>query len=271
MPTLMEMLDAGVHFGHKKERSHPKMKDYTFSLREGIFIIDLDQTKELLAAALDYLKKAVAEGKNVLFVGTKRQAKEIVQKTAEAAGMPYVTKRWLGGTLTNFATVRRSITEMERLEAQTVSPEFAAITKKEKKIVTDKLAKLTNTFGGVREMKDLPDVVFVVDANREQLAIDEAYRVGIPVIAMGDTDADPTNIAYLIPANDDAIKSIELVMAEVAAVFGGKKIEKVVEETSEPKEETKDVIEAEKTEKPKVTKKVVKKAPSTKLRAGSKK
>lgn len=230
MPTLMEMLEAGVHFGHKKERSHPRMKDYTFALREGVFVIDLEKTRDALKSALDFLKKENDLGKTILFVGTKRQAKEIVQKVAEKAGMPYVTKRWLGGTLTNFETVRRSIKEMERLEVQTKSTEFEALTKKEKKIITDKLTRLENTFTGVREMKNLPDAVFVVDANREKWAVEEAFKMEIPVVAMADTDADPSKITYLIPANDDAAKSIELVMAEVQSVLGGKKIEQPKEE-----------------------------------------
>lgn len=265
MPTLMEMLEAGVHFGHKKERSHPKMKDYTFALREGVFVIDLEKTRDMLKAALEFLKKEKELGKTILFVGTKRQAKETVQKVAVAAGQPYVTKRWLGGTLTNFETVRRSIKEMERLEAQTKSVEFEALTKKEKKMVTDKLVKLQSIFTGVCEMKNLPDVIFIVDANREKLAANEASKMGIPVVAMTDTDADPSNVSYIIPANDDAAKSIELVMAEVAGIFGGKKIE--------AKEEVKDEVRSTKKaeEDKSKTKKIIKKSPSTKFRAGEKK
>lgn len=241
MPKLLDLLDAGVHFGHKKERSHPKMKDYTFGLREGVFIIDLDKTQELLKSAVDYLKKEIELGKTVLFVGTKRQAKDQVQKIAELAGMPYVTHRWLGGTLTNYETLRKSITEMETLEAQILSPKFNAITKKERKLVNDRLEKLHSVFGGVKEMKKLPDLLFVVDAHREKLAIDEANRMNIPVIALADTDANPIGIDYLIPANDEAVKSIELIMKEVSTVVGVKK--------QAPKEEIKEKKTEEKGQK----------------------
>ena len=247
MPSLMDLLDAGVHFGHKKERSHPKMKDFIFSLREGVFIIDLDKSKELLETALNFLKKEVEAGKTVLFVGTKRQAKDIVKATAEGSGMPYVTHRWLGGTLTNYDTVRKSINEMERLEAQIVSPTFNAITKKERKIIADNLERLRKVFGGVKDMKKLPDVLFVIDAHREQLAIDEAHRMGIPVIAMADTDANPEKIDYIIPANDDAVKSIDLVMNEVNNLISikakSKMAPKVEKKAEEPKEEKKEVKE----------------------------
>ncbi|MEI6040483.1 MAG: 30S ribosomal protein S2 [Candidatus Berkelbacteria bacterium] len=235
MPTLMDLLEAGVHFGHKKERSNPKMKDYTFSLREGVFIIDLDKTKDLLEGALKFLKQEIEAGKIVLFVGTKRQAKDVIKSTAEAAGMPYINHRWLGGTLTNYETVRRSITEMERLENQIVAPEFAAITKKERKLMTDRLEKLRSVFGGVKDMKKLPDLLFVIDAHHEQLAIDEASRIGIPVIAIADTDANPEKIGHIIPANDDAAKSIDLIMKEVNEIVGVKKQVKT-EKKSEEKE-----------------------------------
>lgn len=228
MPTLMELLDSGVHFGHKKERSNPKMKDYIFSLREGVFIIDLDKTKDLLDIAVDYLKNEINAGKTILFVGTKRQAKESVTRIAEGSGMPYITQRWLGGTLTNYETVRRSITEMETLEAKIVTPEFNAITKKERKLITDRLEKLRRVFGGVKDMKKLPDVVFVVDAHRERLAVEEASRMGIAVVAIADTDANPEGITHIIPANDDAVKSLELIMREIENVVSIKKRAKAI-------------------------------------------
>jgi len=237
----MELLEAGVHFGHKKERSHPKMKEYTFTIREGIFIIDLEKTRDLLKEATEFLKKEVAAGKTVLMVGTKRQAKDAVQKVAEASGMPYVTHRWLGGTLTNFETVRKSIRELESLEAKVKSPEFSSYTKKEQKVINDRIEKLQGVFGGVREMKNLPDVVFVVDAHREKLAVEEASRMGIKVVGVCDTDANPQNIDFVIPANEDAPKSIDLVMAEISAVMGVKKAKKAEEplETTQDKEEKK--------------------------------
>lgn len=237
MPTLMDLLDAGVHFGHKKERSHPRMKDYTFSLREGVFIIDLDQTKDYLEKALNFLKQEVSNGKTILFVGTKRQAKEAVKQTAEQSGMPYVVQRWLGGTLTNYETIRKSIDEMERLEVQIKSPEFNSFTKKERKLINDRLEKLESIFGGVKDMKKLPDVIFAVDAHRESLAIEEATKMGIPVVALADTDSNPTKINYIIPSNDDAVKAIELIMGEVRAAIGIKKTE--VKKAESKKEETK--------------------------------
>lgn len=251
MPTLMDLLEAGVHFGHKKERSNPKMKDYTFGLREGVFIIDLDKTKDLLESALQFVKQVVSEGKTILFVGTKRQAKEIVQRVAVGAGMPYITHRWLGGTLTNYETVRRSINEMETLEAKIVAPEFANITKKERKLANDRLEKLHKVFGGVKEMKKLPDVVFVVDAHREVLAVEESFRMGIPVVAIADTDTNPKGITHIIPSNDDAVKAIELIMGEV---------EKIIS----IKNQAKNAVKKEEV-------KVEEVNPSTKLGAGEKK
>jgi len=236
MPTLVEMLEAGVHFGHKKERSHPKMKDYTFTLREGVYIIDLEKTQDCLKQAIDFLKKQVELGKTILFVGTKRQAKDLVKHTAELAGMPYIIHRWLGGTLTNFETVRKSINEIASIETQMKSPEFANFTKKERKLASDRLEKLENVFGGIRDMKNLPDVVLVVDANREKLAISEAIRVGIPVVALADTDANPEGINYLIPANDDSTKSIDLVLKQISSVLGVKKNVKPAVKENEQKE-----------------------------------
>ena len=239
MPTLMDLLEAGVHFGHKKERSHPKMKDYTFSLREGVFIIDLDKAKAALEQATAFLKKEVAEGKTILFVGTKRQAKDIVRKVAEGSGMPYIVHRWLGGTLTNYETIRKSIDEMERLESQIKAPEFTNLTKKERKIINDRLEKLRVVFSGIKDMKKLPDVLFVVDAHREKLAIDEASKMGIKVVAMADTDANPVDIDYLIPANDDAAKAVELIMNEVNSAIGIKKAPAKQEEKKQEKNEEK--------------------------------
>lgn len=268
MPTLMEMLEAGVHFGHKKERSHPKMKDYTYAMREGIFVIDLEKTQEALKNATDFLKKELSLGKTILFVATKRQAKEIVQNTAELAGMPFITKRWLGGTLTNFETVRKSIAEMDRLEVQVKSPEFEAFTKKEKKVITDKLEKLQAIFGGIKDLKNLPDTIFVVDANREKLAIEEASKMKIPVVAVADTDADPTKIDYLIPANEDAAKSIDLIMKSISEVFSPlkKKAEPTdaenmkVEEMDSKETEQKEEVQ----EKAKIKKAAVKKSATKK-------
>lgn len=241
MPTLVELLDAGVHFGHKKERSHPRAKEFIFTLREGVYVIDLEKTQDLLKEALEYMKRQLSSGKTILFVGTKRQAKDLVRKTAETLSMPYVTHRWLGGTLTNFDTIRKSLLELEKLENQIKSPEFDALTKKEKKLITDKMERLEITFSGIKEMKTLPDVVFVVDANKEAGVIAEANIKEIPVVALCDTDANPDNITYPIPANDDAPKSLEMLMGVIEKELKGSKEQEIEEEgkkeekISEPK------------------------------------
>lgn len=245
-PTIVDLFEAGVHFGHKKERSHPKAKEFIFTLKDGVYVIDLDKTTAYLGEALTYLKKQISDGKTVLFVGTKRQAKEMVKNAAEALSMPYVTKRWLGGTLTNFETVQKSIKEMEKLEERTKSPEFEALTKKEKKIIQDKLTKLQGIFEGLRQMKYLPDALFVLDAAHEKLAVSEANKMNIPVVATCDTDANPENIDYSIPANDDAAKSVDLIMNQVSAVL---KENKTVKEEPAQKAET----EVKKVKKPRKT------------------
>ncbi len=249
MPTLVELLEAGSHFGHKKERSHPRAKDFIFTLKEGVYVIDLDKTRDYLEKALDFLKRQASSGKTVLFVGTKRQAKDIVKRVAENVHMPYVTHRWLGGTLTNFETIKRNLTELERLENQTKSPEYEALTKKEKKIITDKLNRLKIIFEGIKELKNLPDAIFIVDAHKESGVIAEANRMEIPVVAICDTDANPDKINYPIPSNDDAPKSIEMIMGLIEKELKSeevKKEEKVKEKASE---------EEEKEEKPKIEKK----------------
>ena len=259
MPTLIELLDAGAHFGHKKERSHPKAKDFIFTLREGIHVIDLDKTKEGLEKALEFLKKQMILGKTILFVGTKKQAQGLTQKVAEAANMPYINQRWLGGTLTNFTTIRKNITQLESLEAKTKSPDFEVLTKKEKKVITDKIERLSKIFGGVKDMKNLPDAIFVIDAAKEKLALEEGNKMEIPIVAICDTDANPDKITYPIPANDDAPKTLSLLMSLVEeAVLSGAK-EKPVEipvEKVEPKN-----IEKSEIEQPKevTEKKIVKK------------
>ena len=260
MPTLVEMVEAGVHFGHKKERSHPRAEDYIFTLREGVYVIDLDKTRDYLEKALEYLKGEVRSGKTILFVGTKRQAKIIVKSVAEKTGMPYIIKRWLGGTLTNFETIKKNLQELERLENQTKSPEFEALTKKEKKLINDKLGRLLDTFDGVRLMKNLPDVIFIVDCAREDIAVAEANIMEIPIVGTCDTDADPTKITYPIPANDEAAKSIAMIMnlvktallEEIGAKPVKEKVE-IVEPKTEPKEE----------KKPKVEKKIKTKNPTS--------
>lgn len=261
MPTLIEMLEAGVHFGHKKERSHPKAKEFIFTIREGVYVIDLEKTRDYLKKAITFLKQKISEGKTILFVGTKKQAKELIKKGATDLGMPYVDHRWLGGTLTNFETVRRSITEMERLESQLNSPEFKSLTKKEQKIITEKLNRLKLSFEGVKTMKNLPDVIFVLDTAREDIVVAEANRMEIPIVGITDTDANPEKITYPIPANDDAPKSLEMILSEVFnAVKEGQGFKGKEAKQEKTKEEIKEEPKAEaKAEKPEMKEKAVKK------------
>lgn len=276
MPTLVELLEAGVQFGHKKHKSHPKAKEYIFTLREGVYVIDLEKTVEYLERALDFLKHEINLGKTILFVGTKRQAKEKTKELAESLGMPYVTHRWLGGTLTNFETLNRSLKTLEKLTEQIKSSDFESLTKKEKKVIKDKLAKLELMFGGVKDMKKLPDILFIVDGKGEEIAVKEAKAMGIPCVAICDTDIDPSKIDYPIPANDDAPKSLNLILDIVKetgleAMGGGsiknkeesikeeEKTEKPAEEISKPEKEEVKKVETKKTVKKEVAKKVTKK------------
>lgn len=227
LPTLEEMLKVGVHFGHKKQRSHPKAKKNIFCLREGIYVIDLGKTQELLKRALDYFSKVTKEGRTILFVGTKKQAKRIVEEAAKKVNMPYITHRWLGGTLTNFETVRKNIKHLEELEKKKESEEYQYFTKKEKLKLDEEIAKLHQIFDGIIEMKKLPDCLFVVDAVEEDIAIKEANKKGIPIVAICDTNANPEKVDYPIPANDEALKSIEMMVGLVAeGILEGRKNQK---------------------------------------------
>lgn len=219
--TLKELLEAGVHFGHQTQRWNPKMKPFIHSTRGGIYIIDLEQTQRRLSEAEKFVEQATANGGTVLFVGTKRQSKAIVKNEAAAVGMPYVSERWLGGMLTNFKTIRQQVTRLKKLEAGLESGELAAkYNKKELLGITNEVERLNRVFGGVKQLDRLPAAVVVVDVPGEQIAIAEATKLGIPVVALVDTNADPDLIDYPIPANDDAIKSVALlthVLAEAAA------------------------------------------------------
>jgi small subunit ribosomal protein S2 len=214
--SMRQLLEAGVHFGHQTRRWNPKMRPFIFAERNGIHIIDLAQTRARLDAALDFVRETVARGDVVLFIGTKKQAQEPVAQEATRAGMPYVNKRWLGGMLTNFVTIRKRIGLMDQLEARQQSGEFERLPKKEAAKLTEELTKLQGTLGGIRKMKRLPAAVFIVDPHREQIAAIEANKLEIPVIGTGDTNVDPDQLDYIIPANDDAIRSIRLLCALVA-------------------------------------------------------
>jgi small subunit ribosomal protein S2 len=218
MPTISmrQLLEAGVHFGHQTRRWNPKMKPYIFAERNGIHIIDLAQTATLLGDALDFVTETVANGDYVLFVGTKKQAQEPIHDEATRAEMPYVNHRWLGGMLTNFVTIRKRVGLLDQLEARQASGDLDRLSKKEASRLTDEMARLQLKLGGVRKMRRLPGAVFVVDPQREKIAVTEARRLEIPVIATGDTNVDPDMIDYIIPANDDAIRAIRLLCRLVA-------------------------------------------------------
>ncbi len=216
--SLKELLEAGAHFGHQTRRWNPKMKQFIYGARGGVHIIDLTKTGSLLKEATDFARKTAANGGMVLFVGTKRQAASVVREEAEAAGMPYVTERWLGGMLTNFRTVRLRVTRLKKIEAGLESGDFVSkYNKKEVLDFTNEAADLNRIFGGVKQMDGLPAAVFVVDAPKESIAVAEARKLGIPVIAIADTNADPDLIDHPIPANDDAIKAVRVITNQIAA------------------------------------------------------
>ena len=215
MPTLTQLLEAGAHFGHKKERSHPRAKDYIYTIRDSVYVIDLEQTVIKLKQAIEYLKSQIDVGKTVLFIGTKRQAKELVKKTAENLGMPYIVERWLGGTLTNFETIGKSLKQLTEQEELIKSEAFAKYTKKERMRIEKRANKLNLLFEGIKDLKFVPDILFVVDTVNENVAVREAVKINIPIVGICDTNANPSLINYPIPANDDSEKTIKLILEAV--------------------------------------------------------
>lgn len=220
---LRELLETGVHFGHRTNKWNPKMRDFIFTSRNGIHIIDLQQTMANLNTYHDMIANLVAQGQTVLFCGTKRQAQEIVQREAERCHMPYVNQRWLPGTLTNWSTIKSSIDTMKKLEKQKDGPEWERLTKKEASLAERRLEKLNLRLGGLRDMKNLPALIIVVDSDREDTAVAEANSKGIPVLGIVDTNSNPDVVDYIIPGNDDAMRSIRLLVAALAdAVIEGR-------------------------------------------------
>ncbi|RMF25184.1 MAG: 30S ribosomal protein S2 [Deltaproteobacteria bacterium] len=218
--TMKQLLEAGVHFGHQTSRWNPKMRPFIFGARNGIHIIDLQQTVTMFREACDFVRKVGASGGTILFVGTKKQAQEPIRAEAQRCGQLFVTTRWLGGTLTNFQTIRQSIDRLKRLEEMLADEEaMAALKKKERLMIQREVDKLHVNLEGIREMRKLPDAVFVIDPDREEIAVAEANRLGIPVVAVVDTNCDPDRIAYCIPGNDDAIRAIRLFCAAIADAF----------------------------------------------------
>jgi small subunit ribosomal protein S2 len=221
--TMKQLLEAGVHFGHQTKRWNPKMKRYIFTARNGIYIIDLQQTVKMFRTAYDFVRDLAAEGKTVLFVGTKKQAQEAVEEEAKRARTPYVNVRWLGGMLTNFQTIRKSLDRLQKLTDMTVDGTADKLPKKEVLKLAKERIKLEKVLGGIKDLRRIPDAIFVVDPSREEIAVLEARRLSIPIIAIVDTNCDPDLVDYIIPGNDDAIRAIKLFLGKVAdAIIEGK-------------------------------------------------
>ena len=249
MVTMKDLLECGVHFGHQTRRWNPKMKKFIFGVRKNIHIIDLQKTLRYFRYTYNIVRDAAAEGKTIMFVGTKKQANETLKQYAESINAPYVNYRWLGGMLTNFSTIRKSIRKLEIIEEMEASGQIDLLTKKEKLMIQRKKEKLTQYLGGVRHLKKAPDMIFVIDAAKEKIAVAEARRLGIPVVAPLDTNCDPDCVDYPIPGNDDAIRSIQLFCKEITeaitegrAIAGGEAPTNVEEVTPASEEEKKEVI-----------------------------
>ena len=249
--SLIELLEAGVHFGHQTQHWNPKMKPYIYGARNGIYVIDLRKTTDLLDEAYALVRDYAAKGKNILFVGTKKQAAEVVAEEAKRSGAYFINRRWLGGMLTNFETIRGRVNKLKEMEEFISNGYVDKLPKKEVAQLNRQLSKLSKTLGGIKEMRGLPELIFVVDQDKEDIAIKEANKLGIPVICLADTNANPDGINYIIPGNDDAIRSIKLITSQLAdAVLEGKqlrenkaneakKVEKISAEDANAAEEAK--------------------------------
>ena len=237
--TMKLLLESGVHFGHQTRRWHPKMKRYIFTQRNGIHIVDLQQTITKLNEACDFVRSLVMEGGEVLFVGTKKQAQDVIQDAASRCGMHYVNIRWLGGTLTNFGTIQSRIDHLVRLEDQKEKGVFETLPKKEAQKLEEKIVRMNRLLGGIKEMTKLPDAVFIVDPGKEDIAVKESQRVDVPLVAIVDTDCDPNLIDHPIPGNDDAIRSIKLISGKISdAVLEGVELrQRLAEEQQKAYEE----------------------------------
>ncbi len=251
--SMKALLESGVHFGHRTNKWDPRMKPYIFTERNGIHIIDLQQTSKLLNHAYNVIRDAVANGGTVLFVGTKRQAQETVAEEAARCGMPFVTERWMGGILTNWSTMHARIQEFERLEKMRDTGELDRLTKKEGLLIQREITRLSTRLSGIRTMKRRPDLLFIIDVGREDSAVHEANLLNIPIVAMVDTNCNPQNIDFVVPSNDDAIRAIKLLVAKVAdAVLEGKSMRKDEEPEAMPSDETRGKSERSTRKAPKV-------------------
>ena len=217
--TMKSLLESGVHFGHQTNRWNPKMKPYIYGSRSGIYIIDLQKTLNSFQAAEKYIRESARAGKKILFVATKKQAQELIAEEASRCGMHYINQRWLGGTLTNFSTIRKSIGRLLELEKMDEENQFDHLSKKEALDLRKEIVKLNKFFGGIKTMKDLPDILFIVDTRKEKIALAEGRKLGIKIVAMVDTNSDPDGIDFPIPANDDAMRSIKLFANRIADVY----------------------------------------------------
>lgn len=243
--TMKSLLESGVHFGHQTKRWNPKMARFIFSQRNGIHIIDLQKTSTCIVEAYDAVRNVVKDGKSVLFVGTKKQAQLVIEQEANRCNMPYINNRWLGGMLTNFSTIKKSISTLKKIEKMESDGTFESLTKKEVSLLTKQKVKLEKNLGGIKDMKELPGIIFIIDTKKEAIAVTEAKKLGIPVVAVVDTNCDPTDITYPIPGNDDAIRAIALFVEIIAnAVIdadnevGIQIIESLTDETVEEAEVT---------------------------------
>jgi small subunit ribosomal protein S2 len=245
IPTMLEMLQAGVHFGHKASKWHPKMKPYIFGERSDIHIINLEETAKKLKEALDFIKKTTAAGGAVLFVGSKEQAKEIVKRHAKDSGMPYVTTRWLGGTFTNFKTIRSVVDRFTDLKNKTATGALGKYTKKEQLNFQKEIVKLEELVGGIETLKKLPEAVFVVDVRTEKTAVAEARKKKVAVVALCDTNINPDDVDYPIPSNDDAVKAIELMVGIAAAAVKEGKAEYEAKKSAAPEKPATPVVKEE--------------------------
>ncbi len=241
--NMKQLLESGVHFGHQTRRWNPKMEEYIFTERNGIYIIDLQQTVKLIDKSYDFVKDMASQNKKILFVGTKRQAQETIKAEAERCGMPYVNQRWLGGMLTNYQTIKQRISRMIELEEMEEEGLFEVLPKKEVVELKKEHDKLEKFLGGIRGMNGIPDVVYITDSRKEAIAVAEAKKLNIPIVSIVDTNCDPDVIDYIIPGNDDAIRAVKLISRVIAdAVLAGKQGDQVTEE------EIKDEVQEEKIE-----------------------
>ena len=242
--SMKQLLEAGVHFGHQTRRWNPKMKEYIFTERNGIYIIDLQKTVKKIDTAYSFVQEVSANGGNVLFVGTKKQAQESIEQEAKRCGMYYVNQRWLGGMLTNFKTIQPRIAKLRRIEQMEENGDFDLLPKKEVIKLKAEQEKLERNLGGIKDMKQLPSVMFVVDPRKEHIAVLEAIALKIPIVAIVDTNCDPDEIDYVIPGNDDAIRAVKLIAGKIAdAVLEGKQGEQF-ETDDEVQKESSDEVEA---------------------------